>query len=79
MVWFTVQAKTTLVEHIPTTINEDPTILKKVIYICQEKGTVETVEGKEIMFYYRRNTETEFLGVIVRVFSNLFTVTPTNG
>jgi len=25
MVWFTVQAKTTLVEHIPTTINEDPT------------------------------------------------------
>ncbi len=27
MVWFTVQAKTTLVEHIPTTINEDPTDL----------------------------------------------------
>jgi hypothetical protein len=25
MVWFTVQAKTTLVEHISTTINEDPT------------------------------------------------------
>jgi hypothetical protein len=26
MVWYTVtQAKTTLVEHIPTTINEDPT------------------------------------------------------
>jgi hypothetical protein len=43
MVWFTVQAKTTLVEHIPTTINEDPTVLcirlkqfhKSTLYIVQ--------------------------------------------
>ncbi len=32
MVWFTVTyAKTTLVEHIPTTINEDPTILCYIV------------------------------------------------
>jgi hypothetical protein len=41
MVWFTVtQAKTTLVEHIPTTINEDPT-----------KSTIQRYSNKIIKIF----------------------------
>ncbi len=59
MVWFTVtQAKTTLVEHIPTTINEDPT-----------KGSFFVYGGRvgSVILSHRKNwnimTEQQFFGL----------------